>query len=159
MAFKQSPPLFQVPGLSDAARQLITRLFFRSLIIYLLLDGLIFLLFGGGQWRWWLLFAAEAAACFPEGTAVTVSEQHAELLDFLDTDETTLVLCRAAVPYAEAGPGFAYAAPGRELREVWKDQMTNAVSGAELVPGWLPVFGLETVRELETALADTEKSL
>ena len=61
MAFKQSPPLFQVPGLSDAARQLITRLFFRSLIIYLLLDGLIFLLFGGGQWRWWLLFAAEAA--------------------------------------------------------------------------------------------------
>ena len=27
MAFKQSPPLFQVPGLSDAARQLITRLF------------------------------------------------------------------------------------------------------------------------------------
>lgn len=86
-------------------------------------------------------FAAEAAACFPEGTAVTVSEQHAELLDFLDTDETTLVLCRAAVPYAEAGPGFAYAAPGRELREVWKDQMTNAVSGAELVPGWLPVFG------------------
>ena len=104
-------------------------------------------------------FAAEAAACFPEGTAVTVSEQHAELLDFLDTDETTLVLCRAAVPYAEAGPGFAYAAPGRELREVWKDQMTNAVSGAELVPGWLPVFGPETVRELETALADTEKSL
>ena len=90
---------------------------------------------------------------------VTVSEQHAELLDFLDTDETTLVLCRAAVPYAEAGPGFAYAAPGRELREVWKDQMTNAVSGAELVPGWLPVFGPETVRELETALADTEKSL
>lgn len=62
MDFKQSPPLFQVPGLSDAARQLITRLFFRSLIIYLLLDGLIFLLFGGGQWRWWLLFAAEAAA-------------------------------------------------------------------------------------------------
>ena len=60
---------------------------------------------------------------------------------------------------AEAGPGFAYAAPGRELREVWKDQMTNAVSGAELVPGWLPVFGPETVRELETALADTEKSL
>ena len=37
--------------------------------------------------------------------------------------------------------------------------MTNAVSGAELVPGWLPVFGPETVRELETALADTEKSL
>ena len=104
-------------------------------------------------------FAEEAAACFPEGTAVTVSEQHAELLDFLDTDETTLVLCRAAVPYAEAGPGFAYAALGRELREVWKDQMTNAVSGAELVPGWLPVFGPETVRELETALADTEKSL
>lgn len=91
-------------------------------------------------------FAAEAAGLLPRRERpVTVSEQHAELLDFLDTDETTLVLCRAAVPYAEAGPGFAYAAPGRELREVWKDQMTNAVSGAELVPGWLPVFGPETV--------------
>ena len=104
-------------------------------------------------------FAEAAAACIPEGADAVISEQHAQLLDFLDNDENTLVLCRAAVPFAQAGPGFAYAAPGRELREVWKDQMTNAVSSAELVPGWLPVFGPETVRELETALADTEKSL
>ena len=31
--------------------------------------------------------------------------------------------------------------------------MTNAVHGAELVPGWLPVFGPETIAELEPILA------
>ena len=98
-------------------------------------------------------FAEEAAACFPEGTDVVISEQHAELLDFLDNDEDTLVLCRAALPMAQAGPGFAYSAPGRELREVWKDKMTNAVSGASLVSGWLPIFGPETIAALEPVLA------
>lgn len=102
-------------------------------------------------------FAEEAAACFPAGTDVTVSEQQSDLLAFLDTDEVTLVLCRAAVPFAQAGPGFAYSAPGRELRAVWKDKMTNAVSGASLVPGWLPVFGPETIAELEPVLAAMEQ--
>lgn len=101
-------------------------------------------------------FAQEAAACFPEGTDVVISEQQSDLLAFLDTEETTLVLCRAAVPFAQAGPGFAYAAPGRELREVWKDKMTNAVSGAKLVPGWLPIFGPETITELEPVLKELE---
>ena len=67
-------------------------------------------------------FAEEAAACFPEGTDVVISEQHAELLDFLDNDEDTLVLCRAALPMAQAGPGFAYSAPGRELRAGLEEQ-------------------------------------
>ena len=102
-------------------------------------------------------FADEAAACFPEGTDVVISEQHAELLDFLDNDESTLVLCRAALPMAQAGPGFAYSAPGRELREVWKNKMTNAVSGASLVSGWLPIFGPETIAELEPVLAKMEQ--
>ena len=98
-------------------------------------------------------FADAAAACFPAGTEVTISEQQADLLDFLDSSEDTLVLCRAAIPYPQAGPGFAYAAPARELREVWKEKMTNAVSAAVLVPGWLPLFGPETIAELEQALA------
>lgn len=99
-------------------------------------------------------FEREAAACFPEEAEVTISERHAELLDFLDTEEETLVLCRAAMPFDQAGPGFAYAAPGRELRAVWKEKMTNAVSAAGLVPGWLPIFGPETIAELEAALED-----
>ena len=98
-------------------------------------------------------FAREAAACFPAGAQVTVSEQQSDLLDFLDTEEETLVLCRAAVPFAQAGPGFAYSAPGHELREIWREKMTNAVSGASLVPGWLPLFGPETIAELEPVLA------
>ena len=101
-------------------------------------------------------FAGDAAACFPPEAALTVSEQQSDLLDFLDTDEETLVLCRAAVPLAEAGPGFAYSAPGRELRQVWQEKMSNAVSGASLVPGWLPIFGPETIAELEPVLAARE---
>lgn len=98
-------------------------------------------------------FAQETAACFPAGADVTISEQQTDLLSFLDTEEVTLVLCRAAVPYASAGPGFAYAAPGRELRAIWKDKMTNAISGASLVPGWLPIFGPDTIAELEPILS------
>ena len=102
-------------------------------------------------------FAEAAAACIPEGADAVISEQHAQLLDFLDNDENTLVLCRAAVPFAQAGPGFAYAAPGRELRSVWQEKMTNAISGTSLVPGWLPVYGPETIAELEPVLAELEK--
>ena len=53
--------------------------------------------------------------------------------------------------------GFAYAAPGRELRSVWQEKMTNAISGASLVPGWLPIYGPETIAELEPVLAELEK--
>lgn len=75
-------------------------------------------------------FAEEAAACFPEGTDVVISEQHAELLDFLDNDEDTLVLCRSGSAYGlRPAPALPIPAPGRELREVWKNKMTNAVSG------------------------------
>ena len=102
-------------------------------------------------------FAQAAAACFPEGADVVISEQHASLLDFLDNEENTLVLCRAAVPFAQAGPGFAYAAPGRELWSVWQEKMTNSISGASLVPGWLPIFGPETIAELEPVLVELEK--
>ena len=79
-----------------------------------------------------------------------MSERWTDLEAFLDTGEPVLVLPRAAFPMAEAGPGFAYAAPGRELRETWRTRMTNQVQGAELVPGWLPVYGPETLAEIET---------
>lgn len=58
--FKQTPPLFQAPGLSHSARQLLNQLFFRGLAGYLVLDGLVFLAFSGARWCWWLIFAAEA---------------------------------------------------------------------------------------------------
>ena len=98
-------------------------------------------------------FAEEARACFPAEADVTVSEQGADLTAFLKTPDTVLVLPRAAFPMAEAGPGFAYAASGYELQEAWRDRMTNAVQAAELVPGWLPVYGPSTIAELEELLA------
>ena len=97
-------------------------------------------------------FAEEVRRCFPAEAAVTVSPLWRDLAAFLDTEEPVLVLPRAALPMAEAGPGFVYAAPGRELREIWQFRMTNAVQGAELVPGWLPVYGPETIAELEPLL-------
>lgn len=93
-------------------------------------------------------FAGEVRALLPpEGG--TVSERWTDLAAFLDTDGPVLVLPRAAFPMAEAGPGFAYAAAGRELAESWREKMSNNVQGAELVPGWLPVYGPRTIAEIE----------
>ena len=99
-------------------------------------------------------FAEEVRACFPEEAEVAVSEQAADLTAFLDTEDPLLVFPRAAVPMEEAGPGFVYQAAGSCLRESWREKMTNNVSGAELVSGWLPIFGLETIGELELMLRD-----
>ncbi|WP_295579286.1 glucosamine-1-phosphate N-acetyltransferase [uncultured Oscillibacter sp.] len=99
-------------------------------------------------------FAEEARACFPAEAEVTVSEQQADLTAFLNSPDPVLVLPRAALPMAEAGPGFVYAAPGYELQESWKERMSNNVTAAELVPGWLPIFGLETIAELEPMLRE-----
>ena len=103
-------------------------------------------------------FAEEARNCVRAGAAVTVSIRHSDLLAFLDTGEQVAVLPRSAIPMAEAGAGFAYAAPGRELREVWKDKMTNSVSGAELLPGWLPVYSQAVIDELEPILRERAKA-
>ncbi len=99
-------------------------------------------------------FAGEVRGVLPPEAAV--SEQWTDLESFLDTDEPALVLPRAAFPMEEAGPGFAYAAPGRELRETWRVKMTNSVQGAELIPGWLPVYGPDTVAEIEALLRRRE---
>lgn len=95
-------------------------------------------------------FAREVGALLP--LPAVVSERWADLEAFLDTDEPVLVLPRAAFPMAEAGAGFAYAAPGHELRDTWRVRMTNDIQGAELVPGWLPVYGPDTVKEIEALL-------
>ncbi|MCI9331161.1 MAG: hypothetical protein HFG05_03180 [Oscillibacter sp.] len=99
-------------------------------------------------------FAEEVRGLVPLGAVV--SEQWEDLEAFLDTEEPVLVLPRAAFPMEEAGAGFVYAAPGRELRESWRVKMSNNIQGAELVPGWLPVYGPETVAEIEALLRKRE---
>lgn len=99
-------------------------------------------------------FAEEARACFPADADVTVTEQQSELMTFLNTPDPVLVFVRGAMPWKEAGPGFVYAAPGYELQEAWKVKMTNAVPGATLMSGWLPVYGPETIAELEPAMRE-----
>ena len=51
--------------------------------------------------------AEEAAAGCPEGTEVGIAEQQAEMLECMENDEETVVRCGAALPMAQAGPGFA----------------------------------------------------
>ena len=99
-------------------------------------------------------FEKEVRACFPADADLIVSEQQSDLMAFLNQPDPVLVLTRAAMPMAEAGLGFVYAAPGYELQESWKVKMTNAVQAATLVPGWLPIFGKETIAELEMLLRD-----
>ena len=99
-------------------------------------------------------FAQAARACFAEEAEVTVSERQEDLTAFLNTPDTVSVLLRPALPMEEAGPGFAYASPGYELQEAWKNGLTNRVDAAELTGGWVPVFGPETVAELEMLLRD-----
>ena len=99
-------------------------------------------------------FAGEARKYLPSDASV--SEQWADLESFLDTDEPVLVLPRAAFPLAEAGPGFAYAASGHELQSTWRKKMTNSIQGAELIPGWLPVYGPDTIAEIEALLRHRE---
>lgn len=99
-------------------------------------------------------FAEEARACFPAEADVTVSERQEDLADFLNTPDTTAVLLRPALPMEEAGPGFAYAASGYELQEAWRNGLTNRVDAAELLDGWVPLFSLETVAELELVMRD-----
>ena len=94
-------------------------------------------------------FAEAARACLPEEAEATVSDLREDLLRFLDTPEPVLVLCRSALPMKEAGPGFAYAAAGTDLRRAWRERLTHAVPEAEPVGGWLPVYGPETLAELE----------
>ena len=103
-------------------------------------------------------FAGEARKCFPTEAEVTISNRHSDLLAFLDTEEQVAVLPRSAIPMAEAGAGFAYAASGRELREIWREKMTNSVSGAELLPGWLPVYSQAVIDELEPILRERAKA-
>ncbi|MBQ7682380.1 MAG: hypothetical protein IJT31_09260 [Oscillibacter sp.] len=94
-------------------------------------------------------FAAEVRACMPPNVAATVSERHNALLDFLDTPEAVAVLPRAALPFPQVGAGFAYAAPGLTLRQTWATRLTNAVQDASLLSGWVPLYGPDTLRELQ----------
>lgn len=94
-------------------------------------------------------FAEEARRCFPAEADVVISEQQSDLMAFLNTPDPVLVLCRAAMPMAEAGPGFAYAAPGYELQAVWREKMTNAVTRRGAGARLAAVFGPDTIAELE----------
>ena len=97
--------------------------------------------------------APEVRACFPAGMEIAVSDRHEDLMEFLKAEEAagavTAVLARSALPVAQAGAGFAYAAPPEALLRIWRLKMTNAVQEAELLSGWIPLYGPDTLAELE----------
>lgn len=99
-------------------------------------------------------YMEEVRNCLPDGLEAVLSDQHQELMEFLDTEDPVLVLNRAALPMAEAGTGFVYQAAGHELRNVWQTRMTNSIQEARMLPGWLPVYTMETIAELEPMLRE-----
>ena len=94
-------------------------------------------------------YADEIRACAPPGVSVTVSERHDALMGFLGGSDMVAVLPRAALPMPQIGAGFAYAAPGDSLRKAWGVRLTNAVPDAELLTGWVPLYGRGTLEELK----------
>ena len=96
-------------------------------------------------------FAEAVRACFPAGMEISVSDRHGDLMKFLEAGEgLTAVLARSALPVPQAGAGFAYAAPPEVLRRTWQIKMTNAIQEAELLSGWIPLYGPDTLAELES---------
>ncbi len=93
-------------------------------------------------------YGAEIKSCLPAGAAVTVSERHDALMDFLSGPALVAVLPRAALPMPQIGAGFAYAASGDSLREAWAVRLTNAVRDAALLPGWVPLYGRNSLEEM-----------
>ena len=93
-------------------------------------------------------YDAEIQACMPPDASVTVSDRHDALMDFLKGPDMVAVLPRAALPMPQVGAGFAYAAPGDSLCQAWAVRLTNAVQDAELLPGWVPLYGRDTLDEL-----------
>ena len=94
-------------------------------------------------------YDAEIRDCLPPALSVRVSERHDALMEFLDTPESVAVLPRAALPFPQIGAGFAYAASGDSLRKAWAVRLTNAVQDAELLPGWVPLYGRDTLEEMQ----------
>ena len=50
-------------------------------------------------------YAKEVLACFPQGAQVTVSEQHQDLLKFVDCEEDVVVIPRLVLPLEGTGEG------------------------------------------------------
>ena len=94
-------------------------------------------------------YDAQIRACSPPDAAVIVSDRRDALMSFLDAPDMAAVLPRAALPMKQAGAGFAYAAPGASLRDAWAVRLTNAVQDAQLLSGWVPLYGRGTLEELK----------
>ena len=94
-------------------------------------------------------YDAEIKRCLPPDASATVSDRQDALMAFLDGPEFVAVLPRAALPMPQIGAGFAYAASGDSLRKAWAVRLTNAVSDAELLPGWVPLYGRDTLKEMQ----------
>ena len=85
---------------------------------------------------------------------MTVSEQHQDLLKFVDCEEDVVVIPRLVLPLEGAGEGYVYAAPGEVLKEAWTHAPNHNVRKADCVRGWIPVYDASTIQEVELLLRD-----
>ena len=80
-------------------------------------------------------YQEEALACFSSAEQVTVSDNRADLLAFLEGEEETLVVPGAAVPVDSAGQNEVYRASGSVLAHSLETG-AEEVEGARSVPGF-----------------------
>lgn len=99
-------------------------------------------------------YAQEVRACFPDDADVTISEQHQELLDFVEGPGSVLVIPCPVIPVEGVGEGYVYAAEGSVLKEAWGTGATNSVRDAEGVKGWLTLYHTGNIQEIELMLRD-----
>lgn len=99
-------------------------------------------------------FTEEVRKCFGPDADVTISQQHRELLDFVAGEGTVTVISRTVIPVEGAGEGYVYSAAGEVLSRAWAEGPTNFVREADGEPGWITLYSLDNVQEVELHLRD-----
>jgi bifunctional UDP-N-acetylglucosamine pyrophosphorylase/glucosamine-1-phosphate N-acetyltransferase len=95
-------------------------------------------------------YADEARACFPADAAVEVSADMAALAAFLKEEGQVAVFPCAVVPLAlSGGSNYAYTAAASALAERFVSGNSDAVPGAQELPGYTAIYDLPRLQERE----------
>lgn len=93
-------------------------------------------------------YQEEALACFSSAEQVTVSDNRADLLAFLEGEEETLVVPGAAVPVDSAGQNEVYRASGSVLAHSLETG-AEEVEGARSVPGFTSITTFKGLNSMQ----------
>ena len=94
-------------------------------------------------------YAEEARACFADPSRVTISTEHADLMEFLAGDGEVQVFPCPVVPVGGMGmENYVYTAPAEQLRAGWDGGEKGDIPGAKPVDGYTAVYRAEELARL-----------